>query len=186
MEVASSWILLMAICVFVVYVHVCFQRYSDWCTCTHEHDRYGGGLVMIWGKIWSSERTRTVIVNGTLTPERYKSEYSSRINAKPYFSRLVTASLDQSNTETSLAFQSRWYVLHGTILWNVIGHNVYQDENDLQRLQGAYKPRHPRNGSFSVNNNRNPYLQCSLPAEAVCHNRGGHTACRCWLTFFLS
>ena len=42
--------------------------------CVLEHDRYGGGSVMVWAGIWHGARTAAVTIRGTLNSERYKKE----------------------------------------------------------------------------------------------------------------
>ena len=42
--------------------------------CVVEHDRYGGGSVMVWAGMWHGGRTAAVVIRGTLNSERYKTE----------------------------------------------------------------------------------------------------------------
>ena len=42
--------------------------------CVLEHDRFGGGSVMVWAGIWHSGRTAAVTIRGTLNAERYKND----------------------------------------------------------------------------------------------------------------
>lgn len=44
-----------------------------------EVDRFGGGSVMVWGGICGGNRTRLVVVNGTLTSQRYRDEILSPV-----------------------------------------------------------------------------------------------------------
>lgn len=45
-----------------------------------EVDRFGGGSVMVWGGIWDGNRARLfVVVNGTLTSQRYRDEILSPV-----------------------------------------------------------------------------------------------------------
>ena len=39
-----------------------------------EHDRYGGGRLMVWGGISVCSRTELLVLNGTLTGQRYINE----------------------------------------------------------------------------------------------------------------
>ena len=48
------------------------ERFLD--ICIKEHDRYGGGSVMVWGGITWEGRTRLITVTGTLTAQRYLDE----------------------------------------------------------------------------------------------------------------
>lgn len=47
--------------------------------CVTEVDRFGGGSVMVWGGICGGNRTRLVVVNGTLTSQRYRDEILSPV-----------------------------------------------------------------------------------------------------------
>ena len=46
------------------------ERYAD--HCMKQHDRYGGGSVMIWGGIWHGGRTAVVLIQGTLNAVSYR------------------------------------------------------------------------------------------------------------------
>lgn len=45
------------------------ERFSA--CCIKEHDRYGGGSVMLWAGVWHGGRTLAIRVQGTMTGERY-------------------------------------------------------------------------------------------------------------------
>lgn len=47
------------------------ERFAE--CCVKEHDRYGGGSVMIWAAMWFGGRTAAVKISGTLNGERYKN-----------------------------------------------------------------------------------------------------------------
>lgn len=42
--------------------------------CLREHDRYGGGSVMVWAAIWYGGRSELCIVDGTMTGRKYRDE----------------------------------------------------------------------------------------------------------------
>ena len=48
------------------------ERFAD--CCIVEHDRYGGGSLMVWAGIWWQGRTQLVVINGNLNGERYLNE----------------------------------------------------------------------------------------------------------------
>jgi hypothetical protein len=73
-----------------------------------EHDRFGGGSVMVWGGILFDGTTELYLVQGTLTGVRYRDEVLHPIvrpfagaigedfvlmddNARPHRARVVTA-----------------------------------------------------------------------------------------------
>ena len=83
--------------------------------CIKEHDRYGGGSVMLWGGIWHGGRTTAVIIKGTLTGERYLNEIVLPVvapvvrvedlvfqddNARPHRSSAVIATVRRLNIQT--------------------------------------------------------------------------------------
>ena len=48
------------------------ERYAT--ACIAEHDRWGGGSVMVWAGIWSTGRTDLVVVNGNMNWRRYLND----------------------------------------------------------------------------------------------------------------
>lgn len=83
------------------------ERYTD--CCILEHDRYGGGSVMVWAGIWWESRTEIVFCKGSMTGERYLNEIVRPIilptvrnksltlqqdNARPHKARIVMAELN--------------------------------------------------------------------------------------------
>ena len=58
------------------------ERYHD--SKISEHDRYGGGSIVVWGGIsWQGKTDLHVFHNGTLTAECYMNEILD-VNVKPY------------------------------------------------------------------------------------------------------
>lgn len=89
------------------------ERYSQ--CCIAEHDRYGGGSVMIWGAMWHGGRTAAVVIKGSLNSERYLNEILIPVviptvqlhnlrfqddNAKPHRARTVKTAVDNSGIRT--------------------------------------------------------------------------------------
>ena len=48
------------------------QRFAS--CCLREHDRYGGGSVLVWAAIWHGGRSALSMVNGMMTGQRYRDE----------------------------------------------------------------------------------------------------------------
>ena len=48
------------------------ERFAD--ACVFERDRYGGGLVTVWGGILHGVRPPLIVVPGNLTAVRYRDE----------------------------------------------------------------------------------------------------------------
>ena len=81
-----------------------------------EHDRYGGGSVMIWGGITAQHRTNVIIVEGNLTGVRYHDEIMEPVvvpflrqhgphltfqqdNARPHNARVVQQFMNENEIE---------------------------------------------------------------------------------------
>ena len=60
------------------------ERFFD--CCIKEHDRYGGGSVMVWGGITWTGKTELIRVEGNLTGQRYVDEIILPV-AVPYLNR---------------------------------------------------------------------------------------------------
>ena len=63
-----------------------------------EHDRYGGGSLMVWGGISVRFRTELLVLNGTLTGQRYINEVLQRLfcllfNNTTQYCRMTTQDL---------------------------------------------------------------------------------------------
>jgi len=90
------------------------ERYAD--CCVIEHDRFGGGSVMVWAGISIGGCTELYVINGNLTGARYRDEILHPIvrpfagaigndfvlmddNARPHRARLVNEYLDAETIE---------------------------------------------------------------------------------------
>ena len=86
------------------------ERFAD-CAIA-QHDRFGGGSVMIWAGIWGNGRTVALQIQGTLTTARYRDEVVLPIivptvhqhelilqqdNARPHVARVVMATMRNHN-----------------------------------------------------------------------------------------
>ena len=82
-----------------------------------DHDRYGGGSVMVWGGITHDRRSDLIIVHGSLTGQRYLDQILRPVvvpfarnigrhfefqddNARPHRARIVTEYLRQQGIRT--------------------------------------------------------------------------------------
>ena len=94
------------------------DRYAD--CCVAEHDRFGGGSVMVWSGISITGKTDLHVIAGNLTGIRYREEVLDPIvrpnagaigddfilmddNARPHRARVVTDYL-----EIKLRLSSEW------------------------------------------------------------------------------
>ena len=91
------------------------ERFHDWCVA--EHDRYGGGSVLVWSGISLDGRTDLYVIrNGALTGVRYRDEVLDPVvrpyagacghgfilmddNARPHRARVVNQYLEQEGIE---------------------------------------------------------------------------------------
>ena len=88
------------------------ERYAN-CAIV-EYDRYGGGSLMVWGGISVRSRTELLVLNGTLTGQRYINEVLQPVvlpfvqqhhvvlqddNARPHRARIVQQFLQQNNVD---------------------------------------------------------------------------------------
>ena len=88
------------------------ERYAN-CAIV-EHDWYGGGSLMVWGGISVRSRTELLVLNGTLTGQRYINEVLQPVvlpfvqqhhvvlqddNARPHRARIVQQFLQQNSVD---------------------------------------------------------------------------------------
>ena len=86
------------------------ERYAD--ACVIEHDRFGGGSVMVWGSIAYGFKSPLVVINGTMNAVKYRDEVLAphvvptaqqrtltfqHDNARPHVARICTDFLAQNN-----------------------------------------------------------------------------------------
>ena len=115
------------------------ERYAN-CAIV-EHDRYRGGSLMVWGGISVRSRTELLVLNGTLTGQRYINEVLQPVvlpfvqhnhvvlqddNARPHRARIVQHFLQQNNVD-HLDWPARSHDLSPIEhVWDILGQRVRQ------------------------------------------------------------
>lgn len=129
------------------------ERYRD--DCVIQHNRGGGGSLMVWGAITEAERTPLVVIRGNMTGQRYRDEVLQphlvpffqahphldvfqQDNATPHTSRIAMQFMAQSNIAVM-----PWPSLSPDMApiehaWDELGRrirrgNPIQDVRDLER-----------------------------------------------------
>ena len=89
------------------------ERYAS--CCISEHDRYGGGSVMVWAGVWYGGRTDAILIEGNLNAEQYKDRIVIPIviptahendlvfqddNARPHRAALVKSAITSARIPT--------------------------------------------------------------------------------------
>lgn len=120
-----------------------------------QHDRYGGGSVMVWGGICHRGKTQLVTIPGTLTAARYCDEVLVPV-VVPFLQEGNTNIFQQDNARPHVARQSRDVMARNNInilewppkspdmspiehLWDVLGRQVRRrdDVNNVRDLERA-------------------------------------------------
>ena len=119
-----------------------WPRRGEWYTnCANvEHDRYGGSL-MVWGGISVRSRTELLVLNGTLTGQRYINEVLQSVvlpfvqqhhvvlqndNARPHRARIVEQVLQQNNVDHLDWFSRSLDLSPIEHVWDILGQRVRQ------------------------------------------------------------
>ena len=112
-----------------------------------EDDRYGGGSLMVWGGISVRSRTELLVLNGTLTGQRYINEVLQPVvlpfvqqhlqdnNARPHRARIVQQFLQHNNVD-HLDWPARSPDLSPIEhVWDILGQSVRQSVPRPRTLQ---------------------------------------------------
>lgn len=165
------------------------ERYAP--CCISEHDRHGGGSVMIWAGIWYGGRTPALVIQGNLNAERYRDEIVLPVvvpitrennlifqddNAKPHRAAAVRAAIDNSRIHT-LPWPSRSPDLSPIEhAWDELGRRVRngypQPATSLTQLAARLREQWDLIDPNFLNN-----LCLSMPQRIHCCRvaKGGHT-----------
>ena len=164
------------------------ERYAD--ACVVEHDRWGGGSLMVWGGIHRGGRTGLIVLNGNLNARRYIDEVLQP-EVVPYVRR-HNLTLQQDNARPHSARLTRDFLQHQGVttlpwppyspdmspiehLWDLIDRGIRsrdQQPQNLRQLRQAIQEQWDNIPQFRIAN-----LIASMPhrCRAVHEARGGHT-----------
>ena len=169
------------------------ERFAD--PCIAEHDRYGGGSIMVWGGITYGNRTRLYVVpGGAMTGVRYRDEVLEPIvvpfaenlwenfifmddNAPPHRARVVTEFPKDHGIE-----QMEWPAKSPDLnpiehVWDMMGRSIEQLETHPHGLQQQGVALEATWDALAVRD-INRLITCSSMrqcCEAVIAAGGGHT-----------
>ena len=123
------------------------ERFAEVCICIAEHDRYGGGSVMVWAGISAQGKTDLhVIDNGTLTAERYVNEILD-VHVRPYAGAIGPDSIlmdDNARAHTCRARITNRYLEQAAIVqldWPARSPDLNPIEHAWDMLQKAISSR---------------------------------------------
>lgn len=166
------------------------ERFSD--CCIKEHDRHGGGSLMIWAGVWGSGRTPLVRINGTLDAQKYRTQIVlpfivptvqdyhltlQQDNARPHVARIVSQTLEENHVPI-LPWPSRSPdfspIEH---LWDELGRSVRHDcihptPTNLNELMRMLEEKW---NAISPETIRNAVLSMPSRLQQCLGSRGGHT-----------
>ena len=119
------------------------ERFAE--VCIAEHDRYGGGSVMVWAEISAQGKTDLhVINNGTLTAERYVNEILD-VHVRPYAGAIgPDFILMDNNARAHRARITNWYLEQAAIVrldWPARSPDLNPREHAWNMLQKAISSR---------------------------------------------
>lgn len=167
------------------------ERFLD--ACIREHDRYGGGSVMVWAGVSATRRTDLVSIQGTLTGQRYVNEVLrphvlplsmavgrnflfQQDNARPHIARVARDCLHEGNVNV-LDWPSRSPDLSPIEhLWDILGRRVrdsYQfPAATLEELQHRLLEQWQRIPQRDI---RHLIMSMRRRLQECVRKRGGHT-----------
>ena len=167
------------------------QRYSQ--ALAAEHSRFGGGSVMIWGRISLTGRTDMVAIrNGALTALGYRDEILHPVvrlfagaigpnfilmddNARPHRAHVVQEYLQRETIE-----RMGWPAVSPDLnpiehVWDQLQHRLSQRPNQPQTLDELENALREEWNNLPQQNMVNLIMSMQRRCQAVLRARGGHT-----------
>lgn len=166
------------------------ERFAD--CCIKQHDRYGGGSVMIWCGIWWEGRTDPVIIDGSLTGVRYLHEIIEQYiipnvtkhnlilqqdNARPHTAKIVADALCTRNVPV-LPWPARSPDLSPIEhAWDDLGRRVRQIYSDIATTKEQLAKRLKEQWEHIPQENfQNLISSMGRRLQECIDKRGGHTS----------
>lgn len=164
------------------------ERYAG--CCVKEHDRWGGGSVMVWGGVTATGRTQLVVLDGPVNAQRYEDQVLDPV-VRPFLQQ-HGGLLQQDNARAHTARATQHYLQAHNIdvidwpslspdlapiehVWDELGRRVYKRDppprnvNEL-RLALLQEWHHiPQNSIRNIVNSMRKRCTACIAAG------GGHT-----------
>lgn len=165
------------------------ERYVD--NCVLEHNRYGGGSVMVWGAINHRFKSQLVVCQGNLTAQRYIDQILRPV-VVPMFQQRQNLVLQQDNARPHVANVTRNFLQANDInvlpwpacspdcnpiehVWDYMGRRLRQRDpqpNNVHEMTVALQDEWARIPRYLL---RNWCGSMRRRLAAVIASRGGHT-----------
>ena len=158
--------------------------------CITEHDRYGGGSVMVWGAVSWNHKSNLVVIDGNLNAQRYVNEilrpnvlplvrrYNlifQQDNARPNTARISTDFINNQNIR-NLPWPARSPDLSPIEhVWDILGRNV-RSRHHVRTRQQMVAVLHQEWNAIPQNVIRDIISSMRRRCTACIRANGGHTS----------
>ena len=164
------------------------ERFAS--VCIREHDRFGGGGVMVWGGIMGGQKTRLIVIQGNLNAQRYINHVLNA-EAIPFMQRNRPVVFQQDNVRPHVArvTQARLAAANVNVMpWPAMSPDMNPLEHIWDELGRRVRRHHAPGNVHQLalalvrewNNLPNRLVQNYVNSmrrrvETLVRSRGGHT-----------